>query len=130
MLCAISNEGLTLGGSVVKLTRRIVAIVGLLCVALVNAEVLRAVHVDLHHGRCEAADVSPARGESHSRHHHDPGKCTICMQLASAKAVPLTFTAPIGFVASPAEEPVFRRLFFSSGIRLSSLSPRGPPFVS
>jgi hypothetical protein len=111
----------------VKLTRRVITIVGLLCVTLVNAGVLRAVHVHLHHSRHETCDDAPATGRPQPGPHHDPSKCPLCMQSALAKAVPFTFTESVAFVTGPAEEPSACAFLFCSRISFSSLSARAPP---
>ena len=118
-----------LRGQVVKQMKRIIAMAALLCVTLVNAEVLRAVHVYQYSIPCDASDSLPPGGRPHPTHHHDPSKCTFCIQLASAKAVPLTFAEHISFVGSPAEELICYESFFPPRICLSSLSPRAPPLI-
>ena len=110
---------------------RIVAVVALLCVTLVNTDVVRAVHVYpyRHSGRGDASGVFPSDGKPDPAGHHDADKCTICVSLATAKAVPSDFTPPIGFITGPAEEPVSAKTSVLSVISLPSSPPRGPPSV-
>jgi hypothetical protein len=116
----------------VKQIERVIAVVALSCVTLVNTDVARAVHVYQyrHSGRGNASGVFPSGGKPDPAGHHDASKCTICVTLATAKAVPSDFTPQVRFITGPAEEPVSAKTSVVSVISLPSSPPRGPPSIS
>jgi hypothetical protein len=111
----------------VKQVKPITAMVVALCVTLVNADILHAVHVHQRVKHASMGNIPYPRGEQRPIHPHDPGKCTICLQLAAGKAASPVFPEPLSFSVSPVEEPILYEAFFRPAVAVFRESPRAPP---
>jgi hypothetical protein len=80
---------------------------------MTNAGVLQAAHI---HQSCGSS--------------HNSDKCTLCIHIASVKAISLEFTVHTGFIAAVTERPFIFTSVFVQDVSLASQSPRGPPFIS
>jgi hypothetical protein len=114
----------------VQQAHRIVTMATVLCVTLVNAGVLHAVHMRQHCSHGGASDASCHGGKDRSRNHHDPATCSLCIQFAFGKAVSPQSGEHVIATASPAEEVVSLPTIVLPSVFLSSLVVRGPPSVS
>lgn len=110
-----------------KQVRRVIAVVTILCVALVNAGAVQAVHLQQCCGSNDAGatDNPDEKGQSNGSHY--PGKCYFCVQFASLKTTSVGFTGYIALAGDAIEEPFSFETAFFPGVRLSSQSPRSPP---
>jgi len=108
----------------VKYLHQIIATAVLLCVVLVNAGILHAVH--LHQYRC----TNHPDEKQQSGSEHNPDKCPLCIQFTSIKTISADFTEHISFTIGTIEKLFLFRIAFLPSVSLSSQSPRSPPFIS
>ncbi|MCX5644167.1 MAG: DUF2946 family protein [Phycisphaerae bacterium] len=108
-----------------KQAKPIIATAVVLCVAMVNAGVLHAVHMHQHSTSRSASGGSPPAG-----HHHDPSTCPFCIQFASGnKTVSPDFGGPVSFTLGPVQDVISFWTFFLPSVSLPSSPARAPPSI-